>query len=744
VQNKQLLILKSLGEAINKKPLSDYNDLVKAIAPFTIKTIKGKTLIWVQIASGKWDWRKFDPKKHAQYSGLGTKTNVSMESGNLIDTSSTGATTDVVDFPDNLDDLEIVKSLGGSTGANLVKDKNTGKLFVSKQGNSNEHIKEEYMTNKIYELLGTPGPNVRFYEEQGKRSTMLSVYLEDTEAPNLSDKKQIEELKNNFVADCLLANWDVYQNDNLLFDKKSNIIVRVDNGGGLRRRAKGGDKGSSFSDNIMDDITSMKSHNKSIAGDITAAQIKSQMVDILAKESDVIDFLEEMGEIDLMRKMAKRFKSIDEKLNQTQRKTTEIKDLFKNLKCDYEDLTQQEMDDVYSKLSSQPGGVGAIDSNASGWQLLVEVGKMRGFDKKPEVLSDDDFNTMVGEPDTILAHRGTPTEHYYNQFINSDSCWYGSVGVYGAGIYSAINLKKELGDVSSAYQEAKNGYGGYVKDILVTKDYKTIKCSEIDKLMQEEFFGDAYHKLKKEITNNIQIMTDIEQAIKDKRKEIEIDVKDELGFDQNTLNLINSDDFANYSNDANFSDKAEAGKRFSEIIDTYKTVMDSIKGTYEVEDNGNVVTFYTQDNQSFKMTKDTWVVSMKQKSPFLPKYNYQEKRFQDFVRTEHFDKIQDEIAARLKFDKKIKNYFGDLEMYKVINKKLEGDAEGVKKNGASNLHPLMRDVLNGSQNHISYRGLYAMLKGYDGLIEDHGNHGVPYLIILNRSKLILRQKEETI
>lgn len=746
MQNTQLLILKSLGEAINNKPISDYNILVKAIAPYTIKTIKGKTLIWVQLASGKWDWRKYDPKKHSQYSGLGTKTSVSMESGNIIDTSSTGATNVVTDFPDSLDDLQLVKSLGGSTGANLMKDKNTGKLFVAKQGNSNEHIKEEYMTNKIYELLGTPGPNVRFYEEPGKRSTMLSVYLEDTQAPNLSDKKQIDELRSNFVADCLLANWDVYQNDNLLFDKKANMIVRVDNGGGLRRRARGSDKGSSFSDSIMDDIASMKSHNGNIVGSMTAGEIKSQMIDVLAKKDDVLDFLEEIGEDSLKKKMEKRFQSIEDKLNQVQKKATEIKDLFKGLKCNYGDLTKQEMDDVYAKLKAMPGGVGAIDANASGWQLLVEVGKLRGFDKKPEILSEDDFNTMAVEPDTILAHRGTPTEQYYNQFINSDSCWYGQVGVYGAGIYSAINKGKELGNTSQAYQEAQSGYGGYVKDILVTKDYKTIRTDEVDKMMQEEFFGDAYHKIKKEITDNVQKMTDIEQAIKDKRKEIKQDVYDELGYDQGVADEINSTTFANYDKDnpVDYSVRANADKRFQEVINHYKNIMDKINGEYEIQDNGKVVTFYTQDNQSFKMTQDTWAVSMKQKSPFLPPYNYQEKRFQDFVKVEHFDKLEDEIAARLRFDKKIKNYFGDIEMYKVMNKKLEADAEDVKKNGTGNIHPLMRDVLHGSQNHNSYRGLYAMLKGYDGMIEDHGNHGVPYLIILNRSKLILKQKEETI
>ena len=742
--NQNLLILKSLGQAINNKPITDYDDLIKAIAPYTIKQISNKTLIWVPLASGKWDWRKYDPKKHSQYSGVGTKTNISMEDGDIIDTTSTGSTLTAVDFPDSLDDLEIVKSLGGSTGADLMKDKKTGKLFVAKKGADNAHIKEEYMTNKIYELLGTPVPSVRFYEGlNGQRSTMLSVYLEDTKSSNLNDPIQKAELKQNFVADCLLANWDVYQNDNTLFDNKANLIVRIDNGGGLRKRAKGSDKGSSYSDNIMDDISSMKSHNSSVVGDITAAEIKSQMIDILAKKDEVLDFLEEIGETDLKNKLEKRFNSIDDRLNQVARKATDIKDLFVNLKCNYDDLTDQQMTDVFDKLKTLSGGIGAIDANASGWQFLSEVGKIRKFDAKPEILSEDDFNKMMADPDTTLAHRGVPTEQYYSQFVNSDNCWYGSVGIYGAGIYSAINTDKLTppppGNVSAAYKEASNGYGQYVKDILVTKDYKTISVDEVDKMMQEEFFGDAYHKIKKEVTDNVQKIVDLEQAIKDRRKSIVDEVKDDLGFNQDTLNTLSDPNFGNVDD----NDISSFDQSYALMSDRMKAMVDSVGGKYTEDKDGNVK-LYLPNNQSFNLNKETTKISVKQKSPFLPKYNFQYRRFQDFMISDHFEKINDETKARLKFDKKIKSYFGDIDMYKVMNTKLEADAEHVKTNGSGNQHPLIKELLKFSNNHVSARGFYAMLKGYDGMIEKRGNAGNPYLIMLNRSKVIVKQKELSI
>ena len=742
--NSNLLILKSLGQAINKMPITDYDVLIKAIAPYTIKTVSNKTLIWVPLASGKWDWRKYDPNKHSQYSGIGTKTSVSMEDGDIIDTTDTGSTIVAIDFPDDLDDLEMVKSLGGSTGADLMKDKKTGKLFVAKKGADNAHIKEEYMTNKIYELLGTPVPSVRFYEGiNGGRNTMLSVYLDDTKNSNLNDPIQRTELKQNFIADCLLANWGIYQNDNTTFDNKTNLIVRIDNGGGLRKRAKGGDKGSSFSNNIMDDVASMKSHNSSVVGDITAAEIKSQMIDILAKKDEVLAFLEEIGESDLKNKLEKRFDSIEDKLNQVARKATEIKDLFASVKCNYDDLTDQQMTDIHNKLIAMPSGISSIDPNSSGWQFLSEVGKVRHFDGKPEILSEDDFNTMLADPDTTLAHRGVPTEQYYSQFVNSDNCWYGAVGIYGAGIYSAINTDKLTppppGQVSAAYKEASNGYGDYVKDIIVTKDYKTISVDDVDKMMQEEFFGDAYHKIKKEVTDNVQKIVDLEQAIKDRRKSIVDEVKDDLGFNQDTLNELNNPKFGDVDdNDINSFDQSYRAK-----IDHMKIMVDSIGGKYEEEKDGKIK-FYLPNNQSLSISQETAKISVKQKSPFLPKYNFQYRKFQDWMLSEHFSKIDDETKARLKFDKKIKSYFGDIDMYKVMNKKLEDDAEAVKTGGNGNLHPLMRELLRVSNNHTYARGFYAILKGYDGMIEKRGNSGNPYLIMLNRAKIIVKQKELSI
>ncbi len=149
------------------------------------------------------------------------------------------------EFPDSLVGLKVIKTLGGSTGAQLVEDAD-GNQWVMKKGASPDHLREEVTADQLYQALGVDVPEAKLYEHEGKpvklarfiKGQTLADYL--AQASAAERQTVIEKLQQGFSADVLLGNWDV------VGLSKDNIIVgadgkpwRIDNGGSLRYRAMG-------------------------------------------------------------------------------------------------------------------------------------------------------------------------------------------------------------------------------------------------------------------------------------------------------------------------------------------------------------------------------------------------------------------------------------------------------------------------------------------------------------------------
>ena len=151
-------------------------------------------------------------------------------------------------FPSDVSRMTFVKDLGGSTGAKLVKDPVDGKLYVQKQGGDAGHIAEELATDNAYRTMGVNVPDAHLYKT-GTRPTKLARFIEGDSLQKLrrNDKRAYMKakiaLQEDFAADALLGNWDVIgmDFDNIIVEK-SGKVWRIDNGGGLRRRAQGGMK----------------------------------------------------------------------------------------------------------------------------------------------------------------------------------------------------------------------------------------------------------------------------------------------------------------------------------------------------------------------------------------------------------------------------------------------------------------------------------------------------------------------
>lgn len=202
-------------------------------------------------------------------------------------------------FPPSLDGLTRVKALGGSTGAELVKDPATGKRFVKKAGGNAGHLREEAAADAAYRALGIDVASSRLYDAGGK-PVKLAEFMEGKTLKELaqSDPKAFlaarEEVRKGFVADALLGNWDVIGmgHDNILVLPNGKVI-RIDNGGALRYRAQGALKSKSQWTGDVGELATMRDpavnpSAASVFAGMTDAEIKAQAREVLKKKDALL------------------------------------------------------------------------------------------------------------------------------------------------------------------------------------------------------------------------------------------------------------------------------------------------------------------------------------------------------------------------------------------------------------------------------------------------------------------------
>jgi SPP1 gp7 family putative phage head morphogenesis protein len=182
------------------------------------------------------------------------------------------------EFPE-LNELGDAQRLGGSTGADLVRDKN-GRKWVRKMGASKGHIQSEADADALYAALGVPVPASRLHETEGAL-TKIAEHIEGVPLANkFTDPDVQKKIQANFAADALLGNWDVIgmSADNIIV-AKDGTPYRIDNGGALNYRAQGAEKRDTEWDEHPTELWSMSNRENIGKQDAQgkAAQIFSQI-----------------------------------------------------------------------------------------------------------------------------------------------------------------------------------------------------------------------------------------------------------------------------------------------------------------------------------------------------------------------------------------------------------------------------------------------------------------------------------
>jgi hypothetical protein len=127
---------------------------------------------------------------------------------------------------------------GGTNGARVAEDATGRRWLVKTYRGDQDRVATELLSNAVYRKLGIKVPEAGTLTFDGKPALaypMLDGELRKWKEPNA-------KLAEGFMADALLANWDVIglEQDNVLW--QGDTPVRLDQGGTLQFRAQGAPK----------------------------------------------------------------------------------------------------------------------------------------------------------------------------------------------------------------------------------------------------------------------------------------------------------------------------------------------------------------------------------------------------------------------------------------------------------------------------------------------------------------------
>lgn len=748
-------VSKSIFDYLNNVKTDE--EIIKALVPGQTKVVDGIVYIYTATPGAKtlYDWRVFNNanKRKSQV-------------GRQVDDVKAKAKADHVNqlFPVDLKGLKVIQRLGGSTGAQLVED-SRGERYVMKKGSntSNAHLESEYLVNQMYDIMGLRVPDYEMYDDNGDK-VMLSRFIPITKMPTSADRKSMAQ---GFVVDALFSNWDIYMNDNCLIDSAGRV-VRVDSGGALKFRAQGGAK-RSFG-NKVDDFDSMISYNPWIESVLTEDEMIQQLDNALGKKDLLLAYIDSGITVDddMFNLMDARFqdlKNIRDRLVTKKAAKNKVV-LPRNLKTDaemYRSFTADEVKGFWTKQGGTDYRSKLRDRDNLGWALLGDVCRARGFDARPLAVDEDEYwKAVAGSEYQMfrgLAQDSQDASFYADDFIYNDSCFFGNVGIYGAGIYAHVNAdegsdKTKNGHKNTpAYNNARSyaRSSGVILDLVLDKSAKVAKVKDLrEEIKKIKLFDTTDPKFIK-LDGELRKLTDELSSDEDKLKNIsantEAEVKRDMHWNETVLvdhqieidnvdwGSVNDEGEPNYPN---FEDFVEA-KMFDWVKDNGGTI--TMKGK-DVK-TGSFVMKLPNSQDKFEISKYQWENNaIKRKNAFANAYNYPLERFKTWMMNNHYGVINKAVADKLEKlggeTKKLQTSIANLSV-KVKNKTSEMDTlKAVKNPDADMMAGIYEDVVN--RGNLEGVGVYAAIKGYDALIEPNGNHGKnPFMIILNRSKVIVRK-----
>lgn len=740
----QVKVAKSCFDYINNVVPDE--EISKAILPGQTKVIDGVMYVYSATAPGSqvpYDWHVV--KKVGR--------------GKNLDDKKIDAKQKYVNdlFPTDLSSLKIISNAGGSTGAKIVEDVN-GNRYIMKRGDAgnninNGSVKNEYLANQLYDILGLRVPDYELYDDNGT-AVILSRFIPGTKVPNIKDYNKLAQ---GFIADCVLANWDVYENDNCLIDYAGRV-VRVDNGGTLNFRAQGGQK--PFTDDILGTFQSMIQYNQNIYATLNRGDVIKQIQDIQAKKNDIIAYLKESGQNALADTIGKRIDNLKDVVAQFAQQVA-IKDIPiqpRTLKTDsemYRTFTPDEIKVFWDNANGNNGNSKLLYRGKNGWDLLSTICKARGFDARPEVITESEYWKRVSANPERQFFRGLDSNwHSTNAAVKSllfdDECFYGNMGAYGEGIYSHRNDTNGVSNKSTAsdykntdaWKHAKNyaSKGGAVVKGIISDDAKIVKYEDIRKDLNNFVYSEdvkAAKKLQKEISVLDAEIIKIQDQIDNVGKNISSKVESQMHYNDSSIKSMEAEiDSIDWGAVNAFGERDIPS--FSEFVEG--KISDWVKAQGGISEVKKGVVEFTLPNSDESLSINIYQYdgpfSIKQKNAFTPAYNGAVRRFQDWMTREHIQKVADAVKVALDSSGDVIAELKD----KKNNKVSERNAKQSTLTALSKSDPdkTIWGALVSNKSFDETLGIWAALKGYDAIECKNGNgRSNSFYVMLNRSKLTI-------
>lgn len=785
----ELKVAKSCIDSINGVERDD--KICKAIIPGQTKVVDG--ILYVYSATKKGSKTEYDWHIVRQ----GAKTNASIgRSGTLTDVQIKGKQKYINElFPNDLSTLKVVKTLGGSTGAQLVEDADGNQYVMKKGTNTNaDHVKAEYLTNQLYNVMGLRTPDYELYEDNGN-PILLSRFIPGTHMPNSGDFAKMGE---GFIADVLLANWDVYMNDNCLVNNATGAIYRVDNGGSLNFRAKGQQK--VFDGDVLTSWKGMVKYNPMVYNTLTEDDQLNQIIEISKKKDDVVNFLTESGRDDLAKILSERFDNLSQIANELNRKKNAAAQkaaarmgkmpprVLKSATDMYKELDDKTITELLDKTATETGYAASSDTiftatnSQNAWAFLTNICKERGFDARPDVVTETEFWKKNSESKWPLILRGFGSTSYKDDFQISDFFHAGRYGIWGQGVYAhsddksrakpgqdghtadfidnksdATNWKKS--PVYSGSGETALGYAANkdcVARLTWAKDANVINSEdlldEIKAIGASKVNSPKAKKLKKELDEIKKEWTQNELDLLNVSDIVKKEVFTKIGYDEEAVK-----DMTDYLDSIDWGSRNAQGKRNYPMFDE-AVVKHIIPAVTKCGGKATILNAGEEDEQvhfeiggeDFWLSKYSWNNNaVKQKNNFTKPYHLTSQRFTTFFDTNCVKPANDALQKELSSGKKAaelkakvaKNKQDYYNKEKEYNDEINVGSSNGKVSGKDVYSRIYNIVKNqkyrDSGNVKSLLGVYAALKGYDGIYQPDGNgSGHGFVIILNRSKIV--------
>lgn len=728
-------------------------DIVKAIMPGQTKVVNGVVYIWTLTPNAKttYDWRVY---KNPQGIPVGkgafrSKVMLAQQEKEVNEM-----------FPADPSQLTFVQKLGGSTGAVLMKDAKGREFVVKSSKNTNRgHVAAEYYAAQVYSLLGLDTPDYELYDD-GTDLTLISNYMRGMSEPQVKD---YDAMAKGFVVDAFLANWDVYQNDNCLVDAAGKVY-RVDNGSAFNYRAQGAKK--PFNDQI--DWDGMVRYNPSIIANLKPQDFIDQIDALKARKEEILAFFDAgiLASKPKMRAIIEaRFKDLDRIRGyyevELRRTTRQVKPRTLKSQADmYREFTEDEVNDFWQ---NQDGGAYyrklQRHGGDTGWELLSTICAARGFDARPDVVDDAAFWAKAASAKYHMfrgvAPRGSDKNYFADDFKYNDACYYGTVGIYGEGIYFHVNDSSNADRTPSGYKKTSAyhnalGYAGAgaVIEACLEDDAKVITVADAMEEVRQLAAGNsaALKAAQAELDNAKaeydRVSDELENLTDNTKKQVKSSMHwDDASYIDIPLQIDQIIDWGAIDDDGN-----PDYMKFDDFVNNHLRGWVTANGGTITEKNngsGDLVIKMPNTTERFLFSRYRYENNaIKRKSGFSRPYNYPVRQFKEWIMREHYGRIEEAVKEAVNnLDDEVNRLQKErADAFRVYQEKRDA-ARKLATNSVGNPDKdIYAGIYQAARSCDEVLGVYAALKGYDAMIQPNGNHcGNSFMIVFNRSKIITRK-----